>query len=347
MPYLGSTPNASFSSRTKQDFTANGSTTEFTLSSAVASANDIEVFVGNVRQEPTDAYTVNGTTLTMSAAPANGINFYVVFKGLEENSVVPADNTISSAKLASNLVLGGNLTVDNDFKFISGAVPQLGIGTLTPNRKLVVSGNNSSGAEISLTNTDMTADKRTMNFYMSGDKANMRILNDAGSAGVNAIEFNSDGYVTKPSQVSFYAGWATTSSPPSGFGAVNYATGFSRVGWNVGSGWDSAGTFTAPVAGKYFMFLSMGFTSGAYNMHVGFYINGGGGTTAQGNSNGDPWQQTGRGNDGSGDQDHVMVSRIFNLNANDTLKPVYLIFDNDNNSQIFQNRSFVGGYLLG
>ena len=85
MPYLGSTPNASFSTRTKQDFTANGSTTAFTLSSAVASPNDIEVFVGNVRQEPTDAYTVNGTTLTMTAAPANGINFYVIFKGVEEN----------------------------------------------------------------------------------------------------------------------------------------------------------------------------------------------------------------------------------------------------------------------
>ena len=99
MPYLGSTPNASFSSRTKQDFTANGSTTAFTLSSAVASANDIEVFVGNVRQEPTDAYTVNGTTLTMSEAPETGLNFYVVFKGLEENSVVPADGTITNAKL--------------------------------------------------------------------------------------------------------------------------------------------------------------------------------------------------------------------------------------------------------
>ena len=104
MPYLGSTPNASFSTRTKQDFTANGSTTTFTLSSAVASPNDIEVFVGNVRQEPTDAYTVNGTTLTMSAAPANGLNFYVVFKGLEENSVVPADGTISSGKIATDAV---------------------------------------------------------------------------------------------------------------------------------------------------------------------------------------------------------------------------------------------------
>ena len=109
MPYLGSTPNASFSSRTKQDFTANGSTTAFTLSSAVASANDIEVFVGNVRQEPTDAYTVNGTTLTMSEAPATGLNFYVVFKQLEENSVVPADGTISTAKLVNDSVTGAKI----------------------------------------------------------------------------------------------------------------------------------------------------------------------------------------------------------------------------------------------
>ena len=104
MPYLGSTPNASFSTRTKQDFTANGSTTAFTLSSAVASPNDIEVFVGNVRQEPTDAYTVNGTTLTMSEAPDVGLNFYVVFKGLEENSIIPADGTISSGKIAGNAI---------------------------------------------------------------------------------------------------------------------------------------------------------------------------------------------------------------------------------------------------
>jgi len=124
MPYLGSTPNASFSSRTKQDFTANGSTTAFTLSSAVASANDIEVFVGNVRQEPTDAYTVNGTTLTMSEAPETGLNFYVVFKGLEENSVVPADNTISSAKIASGAVTDAKIASGvSATKLTTGTVP--------------------------------------------------------------------------------------------------------------------------------------------------------------------------------------------------------------------------------
>jgi hypothetical protein len=151
MPYLGSTPNASFSSRTKQDFTANGSTTAFTLSSAVASANDIEVFVGNVRQEPTDAYTVNGTTLTMSAAPATGLNFYVVFKGVEENSVVPADNSISTAKIADNSISTAKIANNaiSSAKLASTALDpitldstnnRVGVGVTSPSARLEIGG---------------------------------------------------------------------------------------------------------------------------------------------------------------------------------------------------------------
>ena len=78
MPFLGKQPTAGFASIVKDDLTPNGSTTAFTLSKQVANANDIAVFLGNVRQEPTDAYTVSGTTLTMSEAPASGLNFYVL-----------------------------------------------------------------------------------------------------------------------------------------------------------------------------------------------------------------------------------------------------------------------------
>ena len=105
MPFLGKQPTAGFASIVKDDLTPNGSTTAFTLSKQVANANDIAVFLGNVRQEPTDAYTVSGTTLTMSAAPASGLNFYVLhIAGTTESSVVPADNTISTAKIQSSAV---------------------------------------------------------------------------------------------------------------------------------------------------------------------------------------------------------------------------------------------------
>jgi hypothetical protein len=100
MPFLGKNPTSGFSTIVKDDLTPDGSTTDFTLSKNVASANDIAVFVGNVRQEPTDAYSVSGTTLTMTAAPASGINFYVLhIAGTLESSVVPADNTISTGAL--------------------------------------------------------------------------------------------------------------------------------------------------------------------------------------------------------------------------------------------------------
>ena len=100
MPFIGKNPTSGFSTIVKDDLTPDGSTTAFTLSKNVASANDIAVFVGNVRQEPTDAYSVSGTTLTMTAAPASGLNFYVLhIAGTLESSVIPADGTITNAKL--------------------------------------------------------------------------------------------------------------------------------------------------------------------------------------------------------------------------------------------------------
>jgi hypothetical protein len=122
MPFLGKSPTAGFASIVKDDLTPNGSTTAFTLSKQVANANDIAVFLGNVRQEPTDAYTVSGTTLTMSEAPASGLNFYVLhIAGTVESSVVPADGTISSAKLSSGAALAniGSGTI-TDAKIASG-----------------------------------------------------------------------------------------------------------------------------------------------------------------------------------------------------------------------------------
>jgi len=110
MPFLGNQPSTGYSTIVKDDFTANGNDTVFTLSRTAASANSIAVFVGNVRQEPTDAYTVNGTTLTMSAAPANGANFYVLhISGAVENSSVPASGTIGTSQLANNAVHTGKI----------------------------------------------------------------------------------------------------------------------------------------------------------------------------------------------------------------------------------------------
>ena len=51
MPFLGKQPTSGFASIVKDDLTGNGTTSTYTLSKQVANANDIAVFVGNVRQE--------------------------------------------------------------------------------------------------------------------------------------------------------------------------------------------------------------------------------------------------------------------------------------------------------
>ena len=112
MPFIGKNPTAGFATIVKDDFTPNGTDTTFTLSKQVASTTDIAVFVGNVRQEPTTAYTVNGTTLDFGSgnAPANGLDMYVLhIGGTQESSIVPADATISSAKIVSGAVTSAKL----------------------------------------------------------------------------------------------------------------------------------------------------------------------------------------------------------------------------------------------
>ncbi len=91
MAYLGASPLASFASPSKDTFSGNNSDTSFTMGQSVGDPNQIEVFVDNVRQEPTSAYTVNGTTLTFTGTPATGTNnIYVIHKqGVIGNGLLP------------------------------------------------------------------------------------------------------------------------------------------------------------------------------------------------------------------------------------------------------------------
>ena len=70
MGFIGNKPADTFHTTVKQSFTADSSTTSFTLNQSVAGENEIELFINNVRQEPGTgkAYTAAGTTLTMSEA---------------------------------------------------------------------------------------------------------------------------------------------------------------------------------------------------------------------------------------------------------------------------------------
>ena len=90
MAYLGPPPSQKIATPTSQYFSGNGSATAFTLNRPVNVAEDLNVFVNNVAQQPGSgkSYTATGTTLTFDAAPDAGTNnVYVVYRGLSEGTL--------------------------------------------------------------------------------------------------------------------------------------------------------------------------------------------------------------------------------------------------------------------
>ena len=169
MAYVGNSPASNFASVTKDTFSGDGSTTAFTLSKA-ATTNGVAVFVENVRQEPTTAYAVSGTTLTFTAAPvsASGNNIYV----LHHNA--PASTATHPA--------GQDLTAANST--MTGTLAVTGTSTLTGN--VALGGTlDMNGAELILDadgDTSITADTDDQIDFKVGGDDKMKILS-GGSVG--------------------------------------------------------------------------------------------------------------------------------------------------------------------
>jgi len=134
MPFIGNTPDVNFTSFAKQDLTGvTGSPAKrgYTLSHAVANANEIEVFVNNVRQEPTEAYTVNGTGLTMTGDVETSDDFYIIFLGKAIQTTVPPDGSVSTAKIADGSVSAAKIASSavNLTSKVTGVLPVANGGT--------------------------------------------------------------------------------------------------------------------------------------------------------------------------------------------------------------------------
>ena len=115
MPYLGNTPSTSFATVVKDSF--NGGSTAYTLSK-VATTNSVSVFVENVRQEPTTAYAVSGTTLTFTATTPSGTGkIYVLHMNPTTTTTHPAAQalTATTGTFTSTVDINGSeLILDAD-----------------------------------------------------------------------------------------------------------------------------------------------------------------------------------------------------------------------------------------
>jgi hypothetical protein len=121
MPYLGNTPSTSFATVVKDSFSGDGSETAFTLSK-VATTNSVSVFVENVRQEPTTAYAVSGTTLTFTAAPPNASNnIYVLHMNPTTTTTHPAAQNLTAVDgtFTGDVSVGDDLSLASDSAVLS------------------------------------------------------------------------------------------------------------------------------------------------------------------------------------------------------------------------------------
>ncbi len=111
MPYLGNPLAFAYSAVSYQDLTGvTGDPVKrgFSLNNSVLNSNELEVFVNNVRQEPSVAYTAAGTTLTMLGDVETTDDFYVVYQGMAKQTVSPAASTNLSI---TDLTLSGELSL--------------------------------------------------------------------------------------------------------------------------------------------------------------------------------------------------------------------------------------------
>jgi hypothetical protein len=179
MAYLGNTPTTqSFISGTDY-FNGNGSTTAFTLSRTVGSINDIQVTVNNVVQQPNDAYTLSGTTLTMTSAPSSGTNnVYVRYLSTTTQVITPSQNTVGTAQLGTitNIASGNsNLTLQ------TGSSPTTAVTIGTDQRAAFVAGT------AALPAITTTGDTNTGIFFSAADTI------DFAEGGTATGQFDSSG----------------------------------------------------------------------------------------------------------------------------------------------------------
>ncbi len=111
MAYIGNIPAEKYSAFQKQDFTTSA-TTSYTLDNPVANANELALFINNVRQEPTTAYSASSTTLTLTEATSSSDDMYCVYLGKAVQTVNPPNASVGASQ-----IVDGSIT---EVKFASG-----------------------------------------------------------------------------------------------------------------------------------------------------------------------------------------------------------------------------------
>ena len=101
-----------------------GSRTQFTLSNAPTSVQQIILSLNGVVQKPGTAFTLSSSTVTLASAPAAGTDYFAVVMGSAVNIGTPSNNTVTTAILQNASVTTAKIADDavTNAKIGAGAV---------------------------------------------------------------------------------------------------------------------------------------------------------------------------------------------------------------------------------
>ena len=235
MPYIGTSQATNFASTIRDNFTGDGSTTDFTLSRNATTVNDLEVFVGNVRQQPVSAYNVSGSTLSFTGTPANGEVIYVVHQG-GALQTIRADPDFGSR----DFQITGNISMTKDSAVLSMGADSDVLITHDPDDGLFIKStatadNNPLVITLQTGETDIAADDKlgVINFQAPDEGTGTdAILVAAGIEAVSEGDFSASNNATKLSFLTGSSGAATEKMSISSGGNVD-VTGNMTIGGNL------------------------------------------------------------------------------------------------------------------
>jgi hypothetical protein len=233
---LGNTPTQQGFIPAIDFFSGNGATVAFTLSRPVASVAQVQATIENVPQNPGDAFTVSGNTITFTSAPPSGTNnIYVYYTSPITQVIAPSQGTV----FPSTLSTGGPYWDTSS---------NVGIGTTSPTTKLHVNSGSSTSAitlETTSTNTYTKLTNSSGTSYIGA--AGLNLVFEPN--GTERMRINNSGQITTPAQPAFLATMGSTQTVVNGsFSIIQLNSANVNRGSHFNTG---TYTFTAPVAGVY------------------------------------------------------------------------------------------------
>ena len=232
---------------------------------SVGDVNQILLSLGGVIQKPGTDFTVSGSVLTFTTAPAANTSFFAVLLGSENGgTVTPTDGSVTTDKIAADQITKAKLADSIDiFAGTSLSAADLGAG-------VHIKTGDSGGSATSTADEIVVEGSGDMGIQLLGGASSSCgiAFGDSGDSNVGLITYDhannrmrfktndtihqtisSAGEVTQPLQPSFRVLSADmTNLQISQYHNIQYNSELFDIGSNFDT---STYTFTAPVTGKY------------------------------------------------------------------------------------------------